>query len=319
MQRGFWGKLKKPILALAPMADVTDFAYRELFAKLGKPDVMWTEFVSCDGLANSQGRKALVKNLRFSQIQRPIVAQLFGSNPDTFFTAAQLIRKLGFDGIDINMGCPEKSICQAGSGAALFNQPALAQEIVAQTKRGAGELPVSVKIRTGYTQADLEPWINTLIKAKPVAIIVHARTKREMSKVPADWAMLGRVVKKLRKKYSTRQLPLILGNGDVQTVVEAEAKAKQYALDGVMVGRATFGNPWFFQPKPISQRELFCTLVIHAKLYEKTTGRFKPFDLMKKHFKAYISGFKGAKELRLKLMQTVSAQDVERLLKAHLL
>jgi nifR3 family TIM-barrel protein len=320
MNKGFWEKLKRPIMVLAPMADVTDFAYRELFAKYGKPDVTWTEFVSCDGLSNPMGRKALVRNLQFTDLQRPIVAQIFGRHPDTFFATAKLIKELGFDGIDINMGCPEKSICAGGSGAALIKTPKLARELIRQTQAGAGDLPVSVKIRTGYTQASLLEWIEELIEAEPSAIIIHGRTKKEMSKVPADWELMGETIKQIRKKYPNQALPLFVGNGDIQTLDEAKAKAKKYNLDGIMIGRGTFGNPWFFNSSTdvngIPLKTKLKVMLEHAKLYEKTTGKFKPFDLMKKFFKAYISGFDGAKELRVQLMDTKSAKEVETILKA---
>lgn len=304
-------------MALAPMADVTDFAYREIFAKYGKPDVTWTEFISCDGLANSKGRRALVRNLTFSDTQRPIVAQIFGSNPDTFYEAAKLMKKLGFDGIDINMGCPEKSVCKSGSGAALIQTPGKAKEIILATKRGAGDLPVSVKIRTGYNQVGLTKWLEALIEVEPAAIIIHGRTKKEMSKVPADWELMGEAVHDLREKYAHTELPLFIGNGDVESLAEAKSKAKQFALDGVMVGRGTFGNPWFFASHSAkkSLKGKLKVMLEHAQLYEQTTGKFKPFDLMKKHFKAYITGFDGAKELRIKLMDAKNAAAVAEILR----
>lgn len=321
MKKGFWDKLKKPIMTLAPMADVTDFAYREMLAKYGKPDVTFTEFVSCDGLSNKEGRKNLVKNLVYTDGQCPIVAQIFGANPQTFCETAKLLNKLGFDGIDINMGCPEKSLCQSGGGAALFNTPKLAQELIRQTKCGAGDLPVSIKIRTGYGKEGLMEWLEALIEAKPAVITVHGRTRKEMSKVPADWELMGKTVKKLRKKYAKKDLPLFIGNGDIQTLKEAKEKAKKYDLDGIMIGRTTFGNPWFFNKKmdikDISLKRKLKVMLEHTKLYEKTTGKFRPFDLMKKHFKAYVSGFDGAKDLRIQLMQTKSAKGVEKILKVN--
>lgn len=319
-------------MVLAPMADITDFAYRELLAKHGKPDVIYTEFVSCDGLNNKEGRKALVRNLKFTEKQRPIVAQIFGSHPETFYETAKLIKELGFDGIDINMGCPEKSICGSGSGAALFKTPELAKELIRQTKAGAGDLPVSVKIRTGYATEGLDKWLEHLIEAGPAVIIIHGRTRKEMSKVPADWKLIGKTVKKLRKKYDPgraprdtragkKELPLFIGNGDVQTLKEAKEKAKKYDLDGIMIGRATLGNPWFFDEKvdidKVPLKKKLKIMLEHAKLYEKTTGKFKPFDLMKKLFKAYISGFDGAKEMRIKLMKTKNAKELEKVLKVE--
>ena len=198
MPQGFWGKLKRPILALAPMADVTDAASRRIIAKYGKPDVMWTEFVSCDGLCSAKGRKALLVDLKYSEAERPIVAQIFGSTPAHFYECARLLKKLKFDGIDINMGCPDRKVEKQGGGAKLMLNPQLAQEIIRETKRGAGGLPVSVKTRIGYNQRDVAKWIGTLIEAEPAAITIHARTRKEMSKVPADWQAIAEVVRLVR-------------------------------------------------------------------------------------------------------------------------
>ncbi len=304
-------------MALAPMADVTDAAYRLIIAKYGKPDVMWTEFVACDGLCSKEGRKNLEINLKYTEAERPIVAQIFGSNPKHFYKCAKLIKKLGFNGIDINMGCPDKAICKQGAGAALIKNPELAKEIICETKRGAGKLPISIKTRTGYNNQDLANWLNHLIEAQPAVIVVHARTKKEMSKVPADWKMLGQVIKNIRKEVPPEKMPLIIGNGDVKSLTEAYRKAEKYDVDGVMIGRGVFGNPWFFNkkknPSKITLLDKLKVLIEHTKLYEKLLGGRKPFDNMKKHFKAYVSGFDGAKQLRIKLMACQNAGEVEKI------
>ncbi len=322
MNKGFWGKIKKPIMALAPMADITDPAFRILIAKYGKPDVMFTEFVSCEGLCSDEGRPNLLIDLVYTEKERPIVAQIFGSNPKAFYKTAKLIKKLGFDGIDINMGCPDKAICKQNSGAALIKDPELAKEIIRETKRGAGRLPVSVKTRTGYSKENLKEWLKHLIEAEPATIIVHARTKKEMSKVSADWELLGKVVKEIKKDLPASKRPLFIGNGDVKSLKEAKDKAKQHDLDGVMIGRGIFGNPWFFNPKKnletIRLVDKLKVLVEHAKLYEKLLGQKKPFDIMKKHFKAYVFGFDGAKELRMKLMTCKTASEVENIVEGYL-
>jgi len=314
MNRGFWDKLNKPIMVLAPMADVTDTAYRLIIAKYGKPDVMWTEFVACDGLCSKEGKKNLRINLKYTEAERPIIAQIFGANPKHFYECAKLIKKLGFDGIDINMGCPEKAICKQGAGAALIKNPELAKEIIYETKRGAGKLPISVKTRAGYNKEDLKNWLECLIKAQPAVIVVHARTKKEMSKVPANWKLLGRVIKDIKKKIPSGKMPLIIGNGDIKNLAEAHKKAEKYSVDGVMIGRGVFGNPWFFSKRD-SNRILLAdklkVLIEHTKLYEKLLGDKKPFDNMKKHFKAYVSGFAGAKQLRMQLMACQSAEEVK--------
>jgi len=321
MNKGFWGKLKKPIMAIAPMADVTDPAFRKLISKYGKPDVTFTEFVSCDGLCSKEGRPNLLIDLQYTEKERPIVAQIFGANPKNFYKCAKLIKKLGFDGIDINMGCPDKAICKQNSGAALIKDPELAKKIIEETKRGAGKMPVSVKTRTGYMKENLKEWLECLIEAKPAVIIVHARTKKEMSKVPADWELLGKTIKQIKKEANHKEMPLFIGNGDVKNLGEAKQKAKQYGLDGVMVGRGVLGNPWFFSKNKLENIKLedkLKVLVEHTKFYEKLLGKKKVFDIMKKHFKAYVTGFDGAKELRMKLMDCKTVKEVEKVINQFL-
>lgn len=292
------------------MADVTDVAFRELFARHGPPDVFWTEFVSVDGLVSPIGREKLAIDLAKTPQQRPIVAQIFGSTPEHFHQIAGYLRELGFDGIDINMGCPEKSINRKQcAGAELINHPALAQEIILATTEGSGGLPVSVKTRSGYRQDDLEHWLPTLLATHPAAITIHARTKKDMSKVPARWELIAQAVELARGSGT-----LIIGNGDVTSLADGQQKAAESGADGVMVGRGVFGNPWFFQPTvdrdalPVAER--LAVLVEHARLYEQWLGPHKPFDLMKKHFKAYVHGWPGAAELRAELMQTRTADEV---------
>ena len=316
MDRGFWDKLEKPILALAPMMDVTDNAFRQIVSRCSYPSVMWTEFVSATGLC-SAGKDFLVKRfLRFKKQERPLVAQLFGDNPDDFYEAAKIIRKLKFDGIDINMGCPEKKIVAQASGAALILDPELARNIILATKKGAGDLPVSIKIRLGYTKIDWQNWISVLLEAKPVVITVHGRTRKEMSKVPNHWGEIAKIAKFVKNKVSQSDRPLIIGNGDVQTIEEANEKAKQYGLDGIMVGRAVIGNPWFFDCQknvgkiPLSEK--LKILLKHTKIFE-TNFPDRHFAIIKKHHHAYIVGFVGAKKLRTDLMacnDSVSARKV---------
>ena len=321
--------LDRPILALAPMADVTNAAFRQIIAKYGKPDVVFTEFVSCDGLC-SKGRKNLLPILKYTEKEKPIVAQVFGAKPENFYESAKLIKKLGFDGIDINMGCPDKKVIKQGAGAALINNPKLAQEIIRQTKKGArlsggqaGEMPVSVKTRIGYDKYDkneFKKWLTVLLECEPAAITIHARTKKEMSLVPAKWEVVAEAVK-IRDEFfdNKKDKTLILGNGDVQSVADAKEKARISSADGVMIGRAVFGNPWLFAnvKKIISTKEKLLVLLEHAKLFEKI-NKGRKFDVMKKHFKSYVSGFIGAKELRIKLMISKNAEDVEKIILSFL-
>jgi len=300
---------------LAPMADVTDFAFREIIAKYGKPDVLWTEFVSADGLAHPKAREKLLIDFKFSKKEHPIVAQIFGANPDTIKKAAALVRELGFDGVDINMGCPDKTIEKQGAGAALMKNPKLAQEIIYAAKEGAGDLPVSVKTRMGYNKDETETWIPTLLETGLAALTVHARTRKEMSKVSARWERVARVVE-LVKGTGT----LIIGNGDVLDMKDAKAKAHATGADGVMFGRAIFGNPWLFnaKKKEITVEEKLNVMIEHTKLFEKELGAHKNFAIMKKHYKAYVNGFDGAKELRVKLMEAKDAREVEMMVGMHL-
>jgi tRNA-dihydrouridine synthase len=333
------------------MADVTDPAFRTLITKYGKPDVMWTEFVSANGLM-SPGREVLARDLVFSDAERPIVAQLFTANPKIMEGAAKLCAELGFDGIDINMGCPDKTIERQGSGAGMIKTPEVAKGIIAAAKLGieqAGKnIPVSVKTRVGYYSPTIKDWIGMLLEQNIAALTVHARTRKDLSKVPAKWEYINEVVT-LRDKIAPNTV--IIGNGDVVSLLDGEQKAQESGADGIMVGRALFGNPWFFDEsraivatlprrapwilrklpfvkkffdtkrkaadssiKPISIKERLEVMVEHADLFEKMLGDVKNFSIMKKHFKAYVTGFEGAKELRIRLMdEATNSSDVRKI------
>ena len=344
---GFWQKLKKPILALAPMADVTDCAFRQIIAKYsnhgkftrngesrGGPDVFFTEFVSVDGLCHKEAREKLLIDLKYGNNEHPIVAQIFGSRPENFEKVARMLVKMGFDGIDINMGCPVKKVINQCSCSALIHTPDLAKEIVLATKRGAGDIPVSVKTRIGFNKIEIDTWIPAILESNPAALTIHLRTVKEMSKVPAHWDLVKRIVE-IRDKM--KKETLIIGNGDVLGINDAKRKCEEYNCDGVMLGRAIFGNPWLFDStasnffslrtaKPNSSlektrgsfvKERLNVMLEHTKLFEKMLGEHKNFALMKKHYKAYVNGFPatagrdGAKELRVKLMEAENAKQVE--------
>ena len=304
-----WQSLPRPFFVLAPMHDVTDRAFRQLVSILTKPDVMMTEFVSVDGLVHPQSHDRLLQYyLSFDQRERPLVAQIWGTDPDAFLKAARMIRESGFDGIDINMGCPDKKVVAMGAGAALINDPTRALEIVHATKEGAGDLPVSIKTRLGFIQYS-DAWIETLISSHPAALTMHARTKKELSRVPAQWERIKDIAVRMRKE----NIPFI-GNGDISSYEEGKEKAVASGVDGVMVGRGILGCPWFFS----SQKELYDTqeaklsvLLSHAYLFERYFSGLKNFSMIKKHVKGYVSGFSGARELRAKIMNTTSAQDIE--------
>ena len=318
----FWDKLPRPIFALAPMANVTDAAFRRIIAKYGKPAIMWTEFVAADGLMNARGREVLINDLKYSESERPVVAQLFGANLEKMEGAARLVAELGFDGLDINMGCPDKTIEKQLAGAAMIKNPQLAKEIIRAAKRGvrlAGrEIPISVKTRLGYNKDELETWLPELLVEDLAAVTIHARTRKEMSKVPARWEQVKRAVE-IRNELKSKTL--ILGNGDVVDLADARKKVAETGCDGVMLGRAIFGNPFLFsellparlnldyQGSTLLKKKLKVMLE-HTKLFEELLGDVKNFAIMKKHYKAYVNGFDGATELRARLMETNNASEV---------
>lgn len=343
--KNFWSKLPKNFFCLAPMADVTDVAFRQMFAKYGKPDVTWTEFVSADGLV-SGGEKILKYDLLYSEKERPIVVQLFSANPEKMRLASKMCALLGFDGIDINMGCPDRAVEKQGAGAALMKDKEKASLLIIAVKDGIKDsgkknVTVSVKTRIGYNKNELEDWIPFLLGEGLDALTVHARTRKEMSLVPARWEHVKRVVEiRNEMKLKTK----IIGNGDVVSIEDGRRKAEETGCDGIMVGRGVFGNPWFFsqlgeersclegaQGKNLRSQEIqgealrkkaiakkLKVMLEHSKLFEKKLGKVKNFAVMKKHFKAYVTGFKGSKELRASLMKTKNCKEVEKTVKEYI-
>jgi nifR3 family TIM-barrel protein len=305
-------------MVLAPMADVTDAAFRRVIAKYGKPDVLWTEFVSADGLYHTRellkkpdAENPLMRDLAYDESEHPIVAQLFSSDPAMMEYASALVAELGFDGVDINMGCPDRTIEKQKAGAALMKDPTHAREIIRSAQRGvAGRIPVSVKTRIGYNKDELASWLPEILKENPDAVTVHARTRKEMSLVPARWEHVSEAV---RIRDSLGSKALILGNGDVENLIQARERVAETHADGVMIGRGIFGNPWLFSEHVPTQQEKLTVLAEHTLLFEKLCSH-KSFAVMKKHFKAYVNGFDGAKELRAKLMECNDATCVSRIL-----
>ena len=354
MMTSFWDKLPKPFFCLAPMADVTDAAFRRIIAKYGKADVMFTEFVSADGLCHPKGREKLLIDLLYSESERPIVAQLFTAHPEKMEEAARLIQDLGFDGLDINMGCPDRAVEGQGAGAALMKNHKLAQEIIRAVRRGGPKLPISVKTRLGYYHDELDTWLPMLLETNLSAITIHARTRQEMSKAPARWEAIKRAVK---IRDESKSETLIIGNGDVADLTEARERVEETGADGIMLGRAIFGNPWLFAnlaraergrqierpPKLLAkagenQKAIACSrstrgsrdqspsgfpdietrlrvLVEHTKLFEELLGGVKSFSIMKKHFKAYTAG---DKELCQELMKASNGAEVDKYLASML-
>lgn len=301
-------------MTIAPMSAVTDEAFRRMFLKYGRPDVFWTEFVSIDG-SFSRGRQRLLEDLKFLPAEHPIVAQVFGANPDLFEKMADMIKNLGFDGIDINMGCPNRDIEKQGAGAALIKNFDLAKQIIRSTKRGAGKLPVSVKTRIGYAGNQInEEWIRALLEENLAALTIHLRTKKEMFKVPAHWELASKIMK-LRDRWSPDTL--IFGNGDIKSLVQARQLLKKIRLDGIMIGRGVLGNPWFFSGRNPDLSVRLNAIIEHAKIFEKLykkEGCLKSFDMMKKHFHAYATGFRGAKGLRDRLMKVKNSIEIKKII-----
>ncbi len=310
------------------MEDVTDAAFRRLIAQYGKPDVMFTEFTSADGLvlAPAEGKAKLLKKLLFSEIERPIVAQLFTSSAEHMEKAARLVAELGFDGVDINMGCPDRAVEKGGCGAALIKNPSRARELIRAAQESC--LPVSVKTRIGYNTDELDAWLLELLAEEPAAITIHARTRKEMSDVPARWERVARAVEirnafekspKSGGEASRLGSPktLILGNGDLKDCADARAKVAESGADGAMLGRAIYGNPWLFanRSEPPTPQEKIRALMEHIALFDELMTGTANYATMKKHFKAYISGWDGAKELRMRLMETHSCVEATKILR----
>ncbi len=377
----FWKVLGKPIFCLAPMEEVTDFAFREMFARYsghhpvslreppllskegnapqlsqndtrrsppiiggvpraagggGNSFVMYTEFINVDGLTHPEGRKNLAIDLKYSEIQRPIVAQIWGNSPAKFEEAAKIIVDLGFDGIDINMGCPQDKEIGIGACAALIREPKLAQEIISATKKAAGFLPVSVKTRLGYSKTDeMGDWVRNLLETNIAALTLHARTKQEKSKAPAHWEAIKEAVEIRDEMFPMNPhpspsprgrgkevglRPLIIGNGDIKSRQEGLERVAQTGCDGVMIGRGAFGNPWLFLADDYHPglNERFRAMLEHAKLFQDTLGEHKSFFIMRKQFKTYCSGFNGAHELRAKLLNAKDLEEAEDIVLGYL-
>lgn len=290
------------------MEDVTDTVFRQVVASAAPPDVFFTEFTNVDGLM-SAGRDKLIRKLEFTEVERPIVAQIWGLKPANFYEVAKQVVGMGFDGIDINMGCPERDVLKMGACAALINNRSLAKEIIEATKEGAKDLPVSIKTRLGLRQIETESWIGFLLEQSLDALVVHGRTATEMSKVPAHWDEIHKAV---RLRDSMGVGTLIIGNGDVVDRGDGLKKAKEYLVDGVMIGRGIFADLWAFEEVKKAKKierdktEKVQKAIEHVKLFERTWANIKNPQILKKFFKIYISGFDGASDLRIQLMKTKS-------------
>jgi tRNA-dihydrouridine synthase len=311
--KNFWSTLPTPFTCLAPMDEVTDTVFRQIVRRAAKPDVVMTEFVSVDGLC-SVGRPKLISKLRFEKNEHPIVAQVWGITPAHFETIARDVVSMGFDGIDINMGCPDRSVVKSGAGAGLCDNPTRAGEIIKAVQNGVnGKIPVSVKTRIGVKTIQTIPWISFLLSHNLDVLTVHGRTQKEMSKVPCHWDEIGKAVE-LRNSLSPKTK--IIGNGDVSSWDDAKEKAETYHVDGIMIGRGIFHNLFVFDKKngvhPTGKEKL-PLLLDHLELYEKTWGTTKHFPILKKFFKIYASGFDDASDFREKLMETKNVEEAKKI------
>lgn len=322
--------LPKPFFVLAPMDDVTDTVFRQIVADCAPPDLFFTEFVNVDGL-QSPGRPKLLKKLQFVPNETKLIAQLWGKEPENFRKTAEqiadgsLAKELGlpdgcnFVGIDLNMGCPAKGEVQNGTCSALILNRELAGEIIRATQKGAQsagqQMPVSVKTRLGYHTID-HTWAEFLLGHTLNMLTVHGRTKKEMSKVPAHWGEIAKV-RELRDRLSPGTL--IVGNGDVQSRQQGQELAAAYGLDGIMIGRGVFHDPYIFATKSqweVKTREERIHLYrTHVQLFATTwQNNERPIHTLNKFCKIYINGFDGAKELREKLMAAQSTEELLNLL-----
>ena len=334
MTQGFWKNLKSPIIGLSPMDGITDAAFRYMLAKTHKPDVIYTEFVNVEGLA--RGAVSMLDHLIYNKIERPIVAQIYGIETESFYKVAIMCCCLGFDGIDINMGCPANKVARRNSGAGLIRVPEQAKKIIRTVKQAVTDwsngisleeaglrpkiinhltesgdshphklIPVSVKTRTGVDDIIAEEWVKHLLEEEPAVIAMHGRTLKQMYSGEANWEILGKVAKIVHQTNT-----LFLGNGDIKSLNDAHERIKKYGTDGALIGRATCGNPWFFSGIEPTMEERFKAAIDHARCFEEMSMKHA-FFAMRKHLAWYCKGFDGARELRKELMQTNSSDEVK--------
>lgn len=357
----FWPTLPRPIIGLSPMDGVTDASFRSVIARQGKPDVTFTEFTHVHDICH--GPERLLETLVYSEVERPMVAQLYGHDPDLFYQAAHAVCELGFDGLDINMGCPSKNVAASGSGAGLIRTPEVARSIMQAARRGIEDwvggqtlervgfkpariaairrlneerggdvialrrsIPLSVKTRLGYDSVVVESWIAHLLEERPAVISLHGRTLRQMYRGAADWSAIARAAA-MAKGTGT----LLCGNGDLHGMDDVVSRVRETGVDGVLVGRAVLGAPWFFRAKErarqfarepngpctelgsettISLDQRFAVLLDHARQFQVLCGE-RQFHRMRKHLGWYCKGFPHAAALRARMFRVSSVSELE--------
>ncbi len=322
--QNFWQDLPKPFFVLAPMEQVTDVIFRHVIKKAGPPDVFYTEFANATGWVHA-GDKGIGGRLIKTSDEQPLVAQIWGGQPGDLEQFAKHCANLGFDGIDINMGCPAKSAVKSG-GSALIRQPELAASAIAAAKKSG--LPVSVKTRLGYSKIDeWSDWLTHILQQDIVALTIHLRTKKEMSKVPAHHELIPEI-KKIRDLIAPETLLII--NGDIRDRTHGIELYDQYGVDGIMIGRGIFTNPFAFAPTVAGNSEWLKTegsqassrkqalielLLYHLNLYDQFAEQTKrPYETLKRFFKIYIRDFDGASEIREQLMHTTSTNEARQII-----
>lgn len=324
----FWEELRNPIFALAPMEDVTDTSFREVVAGISSPEylhILYTEFTSVDGMNHPKGKVRVGERLMVSESERKLlkqkniklVAQIWGNKPELFLKIAREITdEYEFDGLDINMGCPVKNVVKNGCCSALINEPELAREIVLATMEGTN-LPVSVKTRTGIKAPHTEEWIAQLMQTKPAAVILHGRTQKQQSDGLADW---NEIEKGARIRDVLSPQTKFLGNGDVISIAQGKELCARHGLDGIMVGRGIFRNPWFFNPEKtsVTKAEKLEQLLSHTRIFERNWGERKNLNILKRFYKIYTHEFDGASKLRAELMDAQTFEDVYRIVEHEL-
>ncbi|MDB5167554.1 MAG: dihydrouridine synthase DuS [Candidatus Saccharibacteria bacterium] len=314
MMKNFWTDLPRPFFVLAPMEAVTDVVFRHVVKTAGRPDVFFTEFTSTAGYCSPKGKHSTAGRLAFTDDEQPMVAQIWGNNPDQFRQMAHGLKDMGYSGIDINTGCPDKSVVRQGSGSGLIGNYKLMAELISATKEAG--LPVSVKARLGALKVEeWQDWLGFLLQQDLANLTIHLRTRKEMSKVDAHFELIPEI-KKLRDEIAPQTLLTI--NGDIRDREHGEELVKQYGVDGVMIGRGIFHNPFAFEKvkQEHTKEELLELLNLQLDLHDKYSSELEPrkFDPLKRFFKIYIRSFDGASELREQLMHTKNTAEVRAVL-----
>ncbi|WP_264740343.1 tRNA dihydrouridine synthase [Cytobacillus firmus] len=313
MKENFWRELPRPFFILAPMEEVTDVVFRHVVSKAARPDVFFTEFTNSDSYCHPEGINSVRGRLTFTEDEQPIVAHIWGDKPEYFRQMSIGMAEMGFKGLDINMGCPVPNVAQHGKGSGLIRRPEVAAELIQAAK--AGGLPVSVKTRIGFTEVDeWKVWLKHILEQDIANLSIHLRTRDEMSKVPAHWELIPEI-KKLRDQVAPDTLLTI--NGDIPDRQTGLELAQKYGVDGVMIGRGIFHNPFAFEKekKDHSSEELLDLLRLHMDLHDQYSHlELRPFTALHRFFKIYVKGFPGASALRNHLMNTRSTDEVRELL-----